>query len=50
MQGMDNKFDGHVWCKVKMMDINNDFNLNFCVAQCLGYLQCQNDQCNYFKI
>jgi hypothetical protein len=49
-QGMDNKYDGQVWCKVKMMDINNDFNLYFCVAQCLGHLQCQNDQSNCFKI
>ncbi len=48
MQGMDRKHDGHAWCKVKMTNINNDFNLNFRKACCLGHLQCQDDGCDFF--
>ncbi len=40
MQGMDRKHDGHVLYKVKMINIKNDFNLNFQRACCLGHLQC----------
>jgi len=29
MQGMDRKDDGHAWCKVKMINIKNDFNFIF---------------------
>jgi hypothetical protein len=29
MQGMDRKHDGHVWYKVKTINIKNNFNLNF---------------------
>jgi hypothetical protein len=38
MQGMDRKHDGHAWYKVKMINIKNDFNLNFPKARSLGYL------------
>jgi len=29
MQGIDKKHDGHAWCKVKTINIKNDFNYNF---------------------
>jgi hypothetical protein len=29
MEGMDRKYDDHFWCKVKMTNIKNDFNLTF---------------------
>jgi hypothetical protein len=29
MQGMNKKYDGHSWCKVKTINIKNDFNLTF---------------------
>ncbi len=40
MQRMDKKHDGHAWCKVKMTNMKNDFNLTFQKAWCLGHLQC----------
>jgi len=50
MQGMDNKHDGHVWCKVNTTNIKNNFNLTFQSARCLGHLQCQNDGYDFFLI
>ncbi len=38
MQGMDRKHDGDAWCKVKMINIKNDFNLTFWRVHCLGHL------------
>jgi hypothetical protein len=29
MQGMDHKYDGHAWCKLKTSNINNSFGLGF---------------------
>jgi hypothetical protein len=29
MQGMDRKYNGHAWCKVKTSNIKNDFGLGF---------------------
>jgi hypothetical protein len=48
MQGMDKKHDDHAWCKVKMTNIKNDFNLTFQKAWCLGHLQCQNEGYDFF--
>jgi hypothetical protein len=45
---MDRKHDGHVWYKVKMTNINNDFNFNFWRTCCLGHFQCQNHAYNFF--
>jgi hypothetical protein len=37
MQGMDKKHDGHVWYKVKIIDIKNYFNSNeFSKSSLLG--------------
>jgi hypothetical protein len=38
MQGMDRKYDGHVWCKVITTNIKNSFGLSFKKACCLGDL------------
>jgi hypothetical protein len=43
VQGMDRKYDGHIWCKVKMTNIKNSFGSGFWSAKCLGHLWCQND-------
>jgi hypothetical protein len=29
MQGMDRKYNGHAWCKVKTSNIKNNFGLGF---------------------
>ncbi len=29
LQGMDRKFDGHVWCKLQTSNIKNSFRLGF---------------------
>ncbi len=29
VQGMDRKYDGHIWCKVKMTNIKNSFGSGF---------------------
>jgi len=36
IQGMDKKFDGHVWNKVKMTNIKNSFNLVLSLFNVLG--------------
>jgi hypothetical protein len=43
MQGMDRKYNGHVWCKVIATNIKNSFGLNFMKACCLGHLLCVKD-------
>ncbi len=48
MQGMDCKYDGHVWCKVKTSNINNSFGFGFTSTRCLGHLHCDNDSCKHF--
>jgi len=48
MQGMDHKYNGHVWCKVKISNIKNSFGLGFKNTRCLGHLHCNNDSCEHF--
>jgi hypothetical protein len=50
MQGMDKKHDGHVWYKVKMTNIKNNFNLNFQRASYLGHLQYRNDAYDFLLL
>jgi len=47
-QGMYKIHDGHMWYKVKTINIKNNFNLNFLKAHCLGHLQCCNDACDFY--
>jgi hypothetical protein len=48
MQGMDYKYDGHAWCKVKTSNIKNNSSLRFKNTKCLGHLHCDNDSCKHF--
>ncbi len=48
MQGMDNKYDGHVWCKVITTNIKNSFGQNFRKTRCLGHLCCVRDDYENF--
>ena len=48
LDGMDKKYDGHVWCKTKTTNIKNDIGLTFRRAVCVGHIQCQNDVCSFF--
>ncbi len=47
---MDKKHDGHVWCKVKMINIKKDFKLTFWRERWLDHLQCRNDNYNFFLL
>ncbi len=43
LQGMDRKFNGHVWCKLQTSNIKNLFRLGFKTTKCIGHLCYQND-------
>ena len=49
MDGMDKRYDGHVWTKTLTTNISNNLNLTFCSSICVGHLQCQNPECDYLK-
>jgi hypothetical protein len=40
LQGMDKKYDVHVWCKLQTSNIKNLFGLGFRMMKCLGHLCC----------
>ncbi len=48
MQGMDYKYDGHAWCKVKTSNIKKKFGFGFKNTKCLGHLHCGNDSYEHF--
>jgi hypothetical protein len=47
MQGMDKRYDGHVWTKTITTNITNDFGLSFRSSACVGHLRCNNKECEY---
>jgi hypothetical protein len=47
MEGMDKRYDGHVWTKTQTTNITNSFGLAFRSSACVGHLQCQNLNCDY---
>ena len=49
MDGMDKRYDGHVWTKTLTTNISNNLNLTFRSSTCVGHPQCQNLECNYLK-
>ena len=49
MDGMDKRYDGHVWTKTLTTNISNKLNLTFRSSICDGHLQCQNPRCDYLK-
>jgi hypothetical protein len=48
IQGMDRKYDGHVWCELVTTNIKISFGLNFRNVRCLGHLRCVQDDCENF--
>jgi hypothetical protein len=40
LQGMDRKYDGHVWSKLVTTNIKELFGLSFRKTHCLGHLWC----------
>ena len=47
MQGMDKRYDGHVWTKTITTNITNDMGLSFRFSSCVGHLRCENKECAY---
>jgi hypothetical protein len=47
LYGMDKQFDGHTWCQSNTRNIQNEFDLSFCAACCVGQLRCDNSNCEY---
>jgi hypothetical protein len=48
MQGMDKKYDGHFWCKIKTTNIKNNDGLKFKRSSYVGHVFCQNLQFVYY--
>ena len=49
MQGMDKRYDGHVWTKTITSNITNDMGLSFRFSSCVGHLRCENKECDYLR-
>ena len=49
MQGMDKRYDGHLWTKTITTNIKNDFGLSFRSSTCVGWLRCSNKECDFLK-
>jgi hypothetical protein len=49
MNGMDKRYDGHVWTKTMTTNITNDMGLAFRSSLCVGHLRCENPECAYMK-
>ena len=49
LDGMDKRYNGHVWIKTQTTNITNDVGLAFCSSTCVGHLQCQNLSCDYIQ-
>ena len=47
MDGMDKRYDGHVWTKTQSTNITNNLSLTFRSSICVGHLQCKNPHCDY---
>jgi hypothetical protein len=49
MQGMDEKYDGHAWCKLITTNTKNSFGLSFWKARRLGHLCYVQNDCENFS-
>ena len=49
MDGMDKRYDGHVWTKTQTTNITNGLGLAFCSSSCVGHLECHNPACDYLQ-
>jgi hypothetical protein len=47
MQGMDKRYDSHVWTKTITTNITNDLGLSFRSSACVGHLRCNNKEYEY---
>jgi hypothetical protein len=45
IEGMDKKFDGHMWSGTQTTNIVNDYGLPFRSSVCVGHIRCINDTC-----
>ena len=49
MDGMDKRYDGHVWTKSQTNNISNALGFVFRLSNCVGHLECQNPYCDYLQ-
>ena len=49
MEGMDKRYDGHMWTRTMTINITNNLNLTFRSSTCFGYLRCENPHCEYLQ-
>ena len=49
MQGMDKRYNGHVWTKTITTNITNDFSLSFRYSSCASWLRCNNKDCDFLN-
>ena len=49
MDGMDKRYDGHIWTKTQTTNITNDMGIAFRSSTCVGHLQCLNPHCDYLQ-
>ena len=49
MEGMNKRYDGHIWTKTMTTNITNNLNLTFRSSSCIGHLHCENPHCKYFQ-
>jgi hypothetical protein len=47
MHGMDKHHDGHAWTKTVISNIKSDMSLTFRTSTRIGYLRCENQDCEY---
>ena len=47
MEGMDKRYDGHMWTKTMTTNISNTLGLSFRSSNCVGHLQCHNPDCGF---
>ena len=49
MEGMDKRYDGHMWTKTMTTNISNTLGLSFRSSNCVGHLQCHNPKCGFLQ-
>jgi len=49
MEGMDKRYDGHVWTKTQTTNISNELGLVFRTSTCVGHLECRNSNCDFLQ-
>ena len=49
MEGMDKRYDGHMWTKTMTTNITNNLNLTFWSSTCVVHLRCENPHCEYLQ-